>query len=296
MRLGNSEHWFDAVDGTRFVQVRHVSETGSTNTDLLEAARAGESEGVVLVADAQTAGRGRRGRSWSAPPASSLMMSVLLRPPSGTVRATQASLVTTALACAAAAACENVAGVAPKLKWPNDLVIETNGSRGAGDRDWDGFAKLAGVLTETLLDGQFVRALVVGMGLNVNWPQVPAELAGVMTSLNLLCGAAVSRVELARELLIGFERRYGRLVDGPATGARLYEPGVASLLDEATSRSATLGRTVTVELGGKAAPLVGTAVALDATGALIIEDADGERHIVTVGEVVHARHTGSSHT
>lgn len=273
----DGERWFGALDGTRFVRVRHVSETGSTNTDLLAAARRGEPEGAVLIADIQTAGRGRRGRRWEAPPASSLMMSVLLRPPPRTVRAESASLVTTALACAAAEACERVAGVTPQLKWPNDLVVETRSGE---------LAKLAGVLTETLLAGSFAEALVVGMGLNVNWPAVPDELVGVMTSLNLLCDRAVSRVALARELLVGFERRYAQLVGG-GVGDEL---AVENLVAEATRRSATLGRTVRVEKAGeRTAPLVGTAVALDDTGALIVEDAEGHRHTVTVGEVVHAR-------
>lgn len=295
MRLGNSERWFDAVERTRFSRVRHVSETGSTNTDLLLAARRGEPEGLVLVADVQTAGRGRRGRRWEAPPASSLMMSVLLRPPSRELRAEQASLVTTTLACAAAEACEQVAGVVPQLKWPNDLVVPVEGD-GEGDGE---LAKLAGVLTETLLDGPFVVALVVGMGLNVNWPRVPDELAGVMTSLNLLCGEKVSRVELARELLDGLERRYAQLLGGRVDGS-----AGESVLDEATRRSATLGRTVTVDLSDgelasgstDATSLTGVAVALDDTGALIVEDAQRRRHTVTVGDVVHARHTGSPRT
>src|SRR5687768_9699564 len=104
-----------ALSGTRF-GVRWVTETGSTNADLLEAARDGAAEGAVLVADHQSAGRGRLGRSWEAPPGASLLMSVLLRP---TLALDQVHAVTAAVGLAAAYACHAVAGFRPGLKWPN---------------------------------------------------------------------------------------------------------------------------------------------------------------------------------
>src|SRR5215218_8824381 len=146
------------VPRLRFDDVRQVAETDSTNSRLLDEARAGAPEGVVLVADHQTAGRGRLG-------------SVLLRPdvPPG-----RAHLVTMAAGLAASDACEAVAGVRPGLKWPNDLVIDD--------------AKLAGLLAESVVEGDALRALVVGMGLNVT--AAPAEGA---TSLADLTGARVDR-------------------------------------------------------------------------------------------------------
>ena len=121
--------------GARFADVRWVDETGSTNADAMELARQGEPEGIVLVADHQTAGRGRAGRTWTAPPGAGLLLSVLLRPPAPVV-----DLATMAVAVSAAAAVESVAGFAPRLKWPNDLVWPGDGS--APDR------KLAGILAE----------------------------------------------------------------------------------------------------------------------------------------------------
>jgi BirA family biotin operon repressor/biotin-[acetyl-CoA-carboxylase] ligase len=158
------------VPRVRFGDVRWLEETDSTNTRLLEEARAGAPEGRVLAADHQTAGRGRMGRRWEAPPGSALLVSVLVRPalPLG-----RAHLVTMAAGLAASDACEALAGVRPGLKWPNDLVVDD--------------AKLAGLLAESVVEGDALRALVVGMGLNVT--AAPAEGA------TCLAGAAGRTVE-----------------------------------------------------------------------------------------------------
>src|SRR3954452_12362953 len=120
-----------ALAGTRFAAVRWVDETGSTNADLLAAARDGAAEGAVLVADHQTAGRGRADRSWQAPPGSSLLLSVLLRPPPRL-----AALSGLALGVSATEAIEEVTGVTVKLKWPNDVVWP--GAGDPGDRKMGG--------------------------------------------------------------------------------------------------------------------------------------------------------------
>src|SRR3954465_2828889 len=112
-----------ALAATRFADVRWVAETGSTNADALALARQGAPEGIVLVADHQTAGRGRQGRTWEAPRGASLLVTVLLRP-----RAGVAGLTTMAVAVAAAEGVDDVAGFAPRIKWPNDLVWPGDGS------------------------------------------------------------------------------------------------------------------------------------------------------------------------
>ena len=109
-----------ALVGSRFTDVRWVATTGSTNADAMALARDGAPEGVVVVADHQSAGRGRRDRSWVAPPGGSLLVSVLLRPPSAV-----AGAVTMAAGLAMAEAVDEVAGVSAGLKWPNDLVVAT---------------------------------------------------------------------------------------------------------------------------------------------------------------------------
>ncbi|HVN50564.1 MAG TPA: biotin--[acetyl-CoA-carboxylase] ligase, partial [Acidimicrobiales bacterium] len=166
--------------GTRFEHVRWVSETGSTNHDLLDQARLGAPDGTVLVADHQTAGRGRLDRSWVAPPDASLLVSVLLRP---RLEPPDAPLLTVAMALAVAGtAAGRDAGA--RVKWPNDVVVDGEPPR-----------KLAGVLAESLVAAGSGLAVVVGVGVNVDWPTpLPPELAALSetaTALNLETGTAV---------------------------------------------------------------------------------------------------------
>jgi BirA family biotin operon repressor/biotin-[acetyl-CoA-carboxylase] ligase len=160
----------------------------STNRYALDAARAGAADGLVVVADVQTAGRGRLGRTWEAPPGASLLLTVLLRRPADPGRAMMAAGV------ALAQAVHEVAGVHAQLKWPNDLVV--------GDR------KLAGLLAE--VDGD---ALVVGAGCNVNWETFPDELADIATACNLEVGSPVDRDALLDAFLAGLD---GALAAGNA--------------------------------------------------------------------------------
>ena len=307
-RQFDSPH-FGAVAGTRFDAVEWYDEIGSTNTELLDRARQGASEGAVLIADLQTAGRGRRGRRWTAPPGTSLMMSVLLRPPPGPLPPARAALVTLAVALAAIDACDQTSGVRPQLKWPNDLVIAAAAGPGSAglDADDDGARsdrKLAGILAESISAGGVLRALVVGMGLNTGWPEVPAELAGIATSLNLESGAAVDRTLLARRVLEGLEARYELLCQS-AGGPGEWD-GATALLEEARRNSATLGRRVRISFdaptgvpaagtraadapGADGRSLEGRAGDLDAEGRLLVTDDAGATHTVAVGDVVHLR-------
>ena len=158
--------------GTRFTDLRWFDRIGSTNTYALDAARGGAPEGLIVVADEQTAGRGRLGRRWESPAGASLLVSVLLRP----ARALpQRSSMATALALGDAV--HAICGFEPRLKWPNDLVVR--------DR------KLAGILAESDRE-----AIVVGAGCNVNWTAMPPELANIATSCALEAGRTIDRVEL----------------------------------------------------------------------------------------------------
>lgn len=269
---------------SRFTDVRHVTETGSTNTDVMELARQGEPEGVVLVADHQTAGRGRAGRTWTAPPGASLLCTILLRPP-----APVAPLATFALAVAASEAVERVAGFTPGLKWPNDLVVE--------DTDADGGVrtrKLAGILAEAEWSpGSHIAAgyrppaaheratVAAGIGLNVVWPdEVPDDLADIAVAINHVSEARPGRDEVLDALLDRLVVHYGALVDG----------GVDQVLDAWRARSTTLGRRVRIDLG--ADDLVGTAVDVTADGHLVVEPLEGGRRTIAVGDVVHLRPAG----
>ena len=250
--------------------MRWVEETGSTNADLLEAAARGEPDGVVLVADHQTAGRGRLDRTWRAPPGSSLLVSVLLRPNLGAV---DAHLLTTAAGVAAVDACGDLTGATVGLKWPNDLVVPA-GHRLAG-------RKLGGILAEARLQGPTVEAVVVGMGLNVEWSfELPPELAEVATALDHLGARPVER----EDLLVAWLTRFDTVL------ADLDEPGGRDRLFDAVRRvSATIGRPVRAELpDGRA--LEGTAVDVAANGHLVVGPADGGPSVeIAVGDVVHLR-------
>jgi BirA family biotin operon repressor/biotin-[acetyl-CoA-carboxylase] ligase len=264
--------------GARFADVRWVEETGSTNVDAMELARQGEPEGIVLVADHQTAGRGRAGRSWTAPPGSGLLATILLRPPAPVV-----DLVTMAAAVAASRAVEALAGFAPRIKWPNDLVWPGDGS--APDR------KLAGILAEADWPaGSAISAgwrepaaheraaVVVGIGLNVTRPDdLPEELADLAVSISDVVATPVDREDLLVTLLEELAPRYEALVAGTPAG----------LVDEWRARSATLGRRVRVDPGSD--DVEGTAVDVTDAGHLVVETLDGDRRTFAVGDVVHLR-------
>lgn len=271
-----------SLTGTRFADVRWVAETGSTNADALQLGRDGEPEGIVLVADHQTAGRGRLGRTWQAPVGGSLLCTILLRPPAAVAGAT-----TMAVAVSAAGAVAELTGRAPRLKWPNDLVWPGDGS--APDRklagilaevDWPSASTITGGWSEPRASERLVVA--VGIGLNVDWgDEVPEDLAEIAVSLDALTAPAAppGRVDVLVAMLQHLDGWYRRLLDGPE--------GAEELLAAWRERSATLGRRVRVDLGSD--DLVGTAVDVTADGHLVVETLEGERRTVAVGDVVHLR-------
>jgi BirA family transcriptional regulator, biotin operon repressor / biotin---[acetyl-CoA-carboxylase] ligase len=246
------------VPDLRFADARWVEETDSTNSQLLAAARAGAPEGRVLVADHQTAGRGRLGRRWESPAGASLLVSVLLRPdlPPG-----RAHLVTMAAALAAFDAVEQLTGQRPSLKWPNDLVYEHSG------RTW----KLAGLLSETLVDRGRLRALVVGMGMNVDArPTDDAE------AVNTFLGGPATGEPVGRRTLLDAWLCH--------LDARLDD--LAGVLFDYRRRCSTLGRPVRVTRSE--GDLEGRAVDVSDDGHLLVE-AGGEVVEVAVGDVLHLR-------
>jgi BirA family transcriptional regulator, biotin operon repressor / biotin---[acetyl-CoA-carboxylase] ligase len=239
-----------------------VASTGSTNADLL--ARGGP-EGQVLVAEEQTAGRGRAGRTWVSVPGASLTFSVLLRPAS--VPAAERGWLPLLTGVAVAAAVRSAAGVAAVLKWPNDVL--------AGDR------KLAGILAEQSPPGD---AVVVGVGLNVATPRdaLPVSPAGLPATSLLVEGAEVAREVLLVEILRSLERLYLAFRADP-------DPARSGLLAEYTAACATLGRTVRVELpAGRV--LTGVAEGIDRAGRLLVRPAEAASVTpVSAGDIVHLR-------
>lgn len=238
-------------------EVRVVPTTGSTNADLAVLAGAAEPGGLVLVAEEQTAGRGRLARGWQAPPRSGLTFSVLLRPD---VDPTRWAWLPLLAGLAAAEAVSRLGEVDVRLKWPNDLVVD--------DR------KLAGILAERVGD-----AVVVGMGLNVSL-RADERPVPAATSLALEDAACTDRDPLLRAVL---RRLAERLADW--TEAR-GDPE-AGLRADYSARCATLGRPVRVEVPGGSA-VEGEAVGVDAEGRLVVRGAAGDLALAA-GDVVHLR-------
>ncbi|MFO7664448.1 MAG: biotin--[acetyl-CoA-carboxylase] ligase [Chloroflexota bacterium] len=242
----------------------YVESIGSTNDRLKEWLAGGRllPEGTVLLADYQSAGRGRLDRRWEAPPRTSLLFSVLLRPgwpPE------QGSRLTMLASVAVAEAIEAVAGVEVRLKWPNDIMVEH-------DMRW---RKAGGLLNDATIDADGTLATaIMGIGLNVN---IPADYlpAGVTlpTSLWVARGQPVARLPLLVACLGRLEHHYDEARRGhspwPAWNTRLL----------------TLGRPVTVTGIGSGESIIGLAEASDETGRLIVRDESGQRHAVTAGDV-----------
>ena len=233
-----------ARPGSLWREVRVVAETGSSNADLLAAAAAGAAEGTVLVAEAQTAGRGRLARRWASPPRAGLTFSVLLRP--GGVPAALLGWLPLLAGVAAAASVRAVAAVDATLKWPNDVL--------AGEK------KLGGILAE-----RSGTAVVVGIGINV-W-QARADLPpdAAATSVALAAGAGVTGPGLRERLLAGLLDELGRWYLAWRDQASPGDADACGLREEYARRCATLGREVTVTMPG-AEPVTGTATGVDGAG------------------------------
>ena len=296
---------------TRFSDVEWVERTGSTNADLRERAEQGSPEGIVLVADYQTRGRGRRDRKWESPPKASLLMSLLLRPK---CPPEEFAWLTPMAGLAVADVCREITGAEARLKWPNDVVVDD--------------MKLAGVLAEAVpgvsrasgekLDGgergdrgkplgsdeSGNLAVILGIGLNVSWPDAKSQPPGfnnVPVSLKALAEREADqlpdRADLLVKLLCNIEQRY----------ARVGQPDwSAELRAEAKQRSATLGRRVSVAISlpvgdspstGES-KIRGIAEDITPSGSLLVAaDATSEEPArqleVTAGDVVHLRSEAS---
>lgn len=250
-------------------RVIHQPSVGSTNDVAKDLAAQGAPEGTVVVADRQTAGRGRLGRRWRAPVGTCLLCSILFRP---RLSASQVNRLTMLCSLAAADAVKELAGIEASLKWPNDLVVESQ----ASDHGLHGWHKLAGILTETGMVGDRLDFAVVGIGLNVNVPtDVLPELAPKATSVLAETGREVDRLALLAALLKGIEHRYKQLQAGE------------NPRDEWAARLVTLGERVAVTAGERV--LTGVAESVDENGALLLRTSDGKRHRLLAGDVTLAR-------
>ncbi len=236
-------------------EIHYHLETGSTNDLAMEAARSGAPHGSVFISEHQTRGRGRLGRSWFSPPGSGLWFSVVLRPG---LRLADSWMVTLGAATAIARAVESTCGIAPNLKWPNDLRY-----RGK---------KICGILTEAVPLRGKLDVAVLGIGINVNQDtrELPLDLQGSTISLKQATGRAVSRSELLATVLEELDLTIKNLNPGIVREAWL-------------SRTDMLGAEVCVIVEKRT--ITGVAVDLTSKGALVVRDSGGGMHHVETGEV-----------
>jgi BirA family biotin operon repressor/biotin-[acetyl-CoA-carboxylase] ligase len=218
-------------------------------------AEQGACEGTIVIADEQTAGKGRLQREWWSPPHSSLLLTLILRPRLLPREAQRLTMVCSLAVCDAIKA---IADLEAQVKWPNDVLISAR--------------KVCGILTELGLSGQQLGYVLVGVGLNVNVDfAVAPRSMGPATSLMVETGHRVSRVKLLDAMLVSLERRYGALQAGRSFHA------------EWSQRLATIGREVTVSDG--TARWQGTALGVDQDGALLVGLPDGTMKRILAGDV-----------
>ena len=232
-------------------------ETGSTNTDAKRLGEEGAPHGTVVAADMQTAGRGRRGRTWESPAGKDIYFSILLRPEFAPDKAAGLTLV---MALAVARAVEEKCGVEAGIKWPNDVVV--NGK------------KICGILTEMTVETDYIQHVVTGVGINVNMDSLPEEIRESATSLFLESGKKTARAELLQAVLERFEEYYGKYA---------ADLGMDSILGEYNARLVNRDRQVRV-LDPKG-EWEGVAKGINASGELLVETSAGRTVEVYAGEV-----------
>jgi BirA family biotin operon repressor/biotin-[acetyl-CoA-carboxylase] ligase len=255
---------FPALDRTRlrnldFWRVEVKSETGSTNADVISQARSGADEGLVVIAESQSSGRGRLGRTWISQPSAGIWLTALLRPRLETARWGWLPLLT---GVALADTVNDLCGVKAGLKWPNDLLIDGR--------------KCAGILAEVAAPG----AVAVGVGLNV-WQSandLPATPTGLpATSLRLAGVLDADRTALAIGFLQRLQERYERWQQVPE-----------SIMDPYRQRCATIGRDVQIMLPDNR-QILGEAITVDDDGRLVVRDERKQLCPIAAGDVTHVR-------
>lgn len=236
-----------------------LKETGSTNTQAKALADGGAREGTLVLAESQTLGRGRKGRTWFSPKGEGLFISMILRP---LMSPMDSSRLTLLAAVALAEALIDLTGLEIRIKWPNDLLCDGR--------------KVAGILTELTTDMDAVNHVIIGLGINVNTPRksFPVDLRKKASSLLVESGRPHSRCKITQLFLECFEGHYYALVDH----------GFPQLLSRWKALSDTIGQKVRVEMIDKS--LTGTIKDMDSNGFLILEDEKGLRHSILSGDVI----------
>ena len=238
-------------------QAEYFSQIDSTNQYAKRAAEEGAAEGLLVIADEQTKGRGRSGHTWTTPPGTAIAMTLLLRP---RIAPEKISMVTLITGLAVAQACRSLYGVDAGIKWPNDVVI--------------GGRKLCGTLTEMTTDMHSVSYIVIGTGINVNIRSFPEDLKDTATSLYLELGREVSRAELIAEVMKNFEEAYLPFLEAGS---------LAGILEEYNGMLVNKDRAVRVLQPSDS--FSGTALGINELGELLVKREDGAVVNVYAGEV-----------
>jgi len=236
----------------------YFREIDSTNNFAKQLAAEGYPEGTLVIAERQTAGRGRRGRQWHSEPGQGIFMSLILRP---ILPVKELSRITMFIAVAIVETLNEV-GIKSGIKWPNDVLI--NGR------------KIAGILTEAVTDMDGIEYIVTGIGLNVNTliKDFPEEFRSIATSVREEAGRVVPRVELLRVLLLQLENRYQQLISG----------GFSEILEKVRSLSLVIGHDIQIDSVNGITN--GQAIDIDNNGFLMVRDAMGNIHHVMSGEIL----------
>jgi BirA family biotin operon repressor/biotin-[acetyl-CoA-carboxylase] ligase len=249
------------VSGTAFgKRIHHFFRVDSTNNVAMRLGEEGEPHGTLVIAEEQTAGRGRAGRAWHSEKTSGIYFTMLLRPP---ISPTQAPLITLVAGLAARDAVAEQTGLYPDVRWPNDLLLHGN--------------KFCGILTEMHAEPDRVHFVAVGIGINVNHAKLPDALAKQATSLRLESGRVHSRLELLVRLLRAVDRYYTQFI----------AHGAAPLLDRFAEVS-SYARGKRVRIATAQETYFGTTMGLEPNGLLRIQRDDGRVEPVISGDVTEA--------
>lgn len=240
---GSTLEYYDVID--------------STNLEVKRQAEQGAPEGLLIVADKQVAGRGRRGRSWESPAGANIFMSLLLRPNYATDSVSQVTLV---MALSVAQAITEVTGLVTAIKWPNDIIVNKK--------------KVVGILTELTMETDYIQYLVCGVGINVNQTTFPDEIKETASSLYLEKGEKVNRALLVQKSMEHFDENYEIFCK---------TDDMSGLID--TYNHLLVNQDAAVRVLDPKGEYEGIARGINERGELIVEKADGTREDVYAGEV-----------
>jgi len=248
-------------DNTIGHRIVHYFRTDSTNSVALHLAAKGVAHGTVVLAEEQTAGRGRFGRSWYSEKSSGIYASVVLRPP---LAPSAAPVLTLMAGVAAHEALEAVTGLAVDIRWPNDLLVSGK--------------KVSGILTEMSAELDRLHAVVLGIGININHREMPADLKSIATSLRIAGGKIYSRANILVMLLKELERHYRVLL----------EEGSAAIVARwaAASSYATGKRVRVITHSGE---FLGTTAGVEPSGALRVRREDDREESLVAGEIAEVK-------